>query len=120
MPGNSTDFSAETSTYVQGSVASYDPNDFYRMYTLFGSSKARVVLSGLSQQASLSIYDGDHNLLAGGQNGFGQQLVVDLPGREYIYFKVNAPSASTVYSLYIYNDYAGDSVRNAGRVRATG
>jgi hypothetical protein len=106
----------ETNYTNSDSVASYDPDDYYKFYNLFGKSHLYAVVNGLSSDADLYIYDQNKNLLAQSRNGSNNSEVinVDLPANQYWYARVNKyGGGSTSYNLLLYNDYSGSSLSTA-------
>lgn len=107
-----------TASYFDtGSVSPSDRNDFIGFYNLFGPSKARIVLNGIAAGADLDLYvhDTNGNVIASKTTGGNatEELTVDLPGNQYFYVRAYAYGGSSDYGLYVYNDYAGNTLATA-------
>lgn len=98
------------------SVASYDPDDYYKFYNLFGKSNLYAVVNGMSSDVDLYVYDQNKNLIGQSRKtGTQSELVnVNVPANQYFFIRVNKyGGGSTAYNLHLQNDYAGSSLDSA-------
>ena len=107
---------AENTYTNSDSVASYDPDDYYKFYNLYGKSNLYAVVNGMSSDVDLYIYDQSENLIAQSRNGGTTSEVINcsLPANQYFYVRVNKfGGGSTSYNLLLQNDYAGNTLATA-------
>jgi hypothetical protein len=98
------------------SVASYDPDDYYKFYNLYGKSNLYAVVNGMSSDVDLYVYDQNKNLIGQSRNGgtTSELLNVNLNGNQYFFVRVNKyGGGSTAYNLHLQNDYAGSTLEGA-------
>jgi len=97
-------------------VASYDPDDYYKFYNLFGKSHLYTTLNGLGSDADLYVYDQNKNLIAQSRNAGNNSETIncDLAANQYFYVRVNKyGGGATSYNLNVYNDYSGSTLGTA-------
>jgi hypothetical protein len=119
---NLTDFYFEQPSIISDAVSSTDGDDYYKVYTLYGTSRLYAALNGLSADADLYVYDRNQNLIASSlRSGTASETInVDLQSNQYYYIRVKSyNSASTNYNLFLYPDYAGDTLATARNIGAS-
>jgi Ca2+-binding RTX toxin-like protein len=119
---NLTDFYFEQPSIISDSVSSTDGDDYYKVYTLYGTSHLYAALNGLSADADLYVYDNNRNLIATSRlSGTSSETInVDLQSNQYYYIRVQSyNSANTNYNLYLYPDYAGATLGTARNIGAS-
>ncbi|WP_375492836.1 calcium-binding protein [uncultured Nostoc sp.] len=111
------DIYLEQNFYTSDSVSPGDLDDYYKFYTLYGSSTLYAPLNGLSADADIYLYDQNQNLVASSTLGgnLSETLNASLQGNQYYYVKVHNYNSSntTNYNLYLYNDYSGSTLATA-------